>query len=171
MSKSLTATFFDRSAEIVARELLGCVLCVRVGKKVERHLITETEAYVGPHDLASHASKGRTPRTEVMFGKPGTIYVYLIYGMYDMLNFVTGEKDYPAAVLIRGVGEWNGPGKLTKALKITRAINGKPLGKQTGLWVEERPEDISPKQITTAPRIGVAYAKEWAAKELRFSLC
>lgn len=168
MASMLTQSFFDRPAEVVARELLGCVLCVRVGGKIQRHTIHETEAYVGPHDLASHASKGRTARTEVMFGKPGTMYVYLIYGMYDMLNIVTGEKDYPAAVLIRGVGQWNGPGKLTKALGITRAVNGSMLGKKVGLWIEERSEAVLPEQITCTPRIGVAYAKEWAEKELRF---
>lgn len=124
----LTRSFFKRPAEEVARELLGCTLCV----KVEGIVIHETEAYVGPHDLANHASKGRTPRTDVMFRKAGTIYIYLIYGMYEMLNFVTGEVDYPAAVLIREVGEYTGPGKLTKALHITRAINGKMLEKRRG---------------------------------------
>lgn len=162
--------FFDRPAEVVARELLGCVLCVRVGEKIERHIITETEAYVGPHDLASHASKGRTARTEVMFGRPGTIYMYLVYGMYDMLNIVTGEAGYPAAVLIRGVGKWNGPGKLTKALGITRTLNGQSVGKKVGLWVEEGETMVSSEQIESTPRIGVAYAKEWAEKELRFVL-
>lgn len=170
MTKILPASFFDQPAEVVARELLGCVLCVRVGDKVERHIINETEAYVGPHDLANHASKGRTTRTEVMFQKAGTIYVYLIYGMYDMFNIVTGEEDFPAAVLIRGVGQWNGPGKLTKALNIDRGFNGLSLGKQTGLWVEAGPEKIPAKRIVSSSRIGVAYAKEWAEKELRFVL-
>jgi DNA-3-methyladenine glycosylase len=170
MAKMLTHAFFDRPAEVVAKQLLGCSLCVRVGEKVERHIIIETEAYVGPHDLASHASKGRTARTEVMFKKAGTIYVYLIYGMYDMLNIVTGEKDYPAAVLIRGVGKWSGPGKLTKALHITRSLNGKKLGKHSGLWVEEALEQIPPDHIVCSPRIGVAYAKEWAKEELRFTV-
>lgn len=166
----LPHTFFDRPAEVVARELLGCVLCVSTDDKIERHIITETEAYVGPHDLASHSSKGRTARTEVMFQKAGTIYVYLIYGVYEMFNIVTGAEDYPAAVLIRGVGKWQGPGKLTKALGITREQNGKLLGKQAGIWVEEGSEQIAPEHITCSPRIGVTYAKEWAKEELRFIL-
>lgn len=170
MANVLTQSFFNRSADVVARELLGCLLCVKVNGKTLRFEIKETEAYVGPHDLANHASKGRTPRTDVMFRKAGTIYVYLIYGMYEMLNFVTGEKDYPAAVLIRGAGEYNGPGKLTKALNITREVNGKMLGKATGVWVESRPRLVFEKDIVTAPRIGVAYAKEWAYAELRFLL-
>jgi len=167
MTKILTHTFFNRPAELVAQELLGCTLCVEVKGHVERLEIRETEAYVGPHDLASHASKGRTPRTEVMFQKAGTIYVYLVYGMYEMLNIVTGDMDYPAAVLIRGAGMYDGPGKLTKALQITRNINGKALGRKTGIWVEARPH-ILQNNISTAPRIGVAYAKEWAHKNLRF---
>jgi DNA-3-methyladenine glycosylase len=166
----LTHSFFNRPAEEVARDLLGCALCVNINGKVHRHVIHETEAYIGPHDLASHASKGRTPRTDMMFRKAGTIYIYLIYGMYEMLNFVTGEVDYPAAVLIRGAGEYTGPGKLTKALTITRALNGKMVGKTTGLWVEERTEVIPNTHIVCTSRIGVAYAKEWAHKELRFIL-
>lgn len=169
MAKIIPHSFFNRPAEIVARELLGCQLCVMANEKVERHIITETEAYVGPHDLASHASKGRTARTEVMFRKAGTIYIYLIYGMYDMLNIVTSEEDYPAAVLIRGVGKWEGPGKLTKALGITREQNGRMLSKKAGLWIEEG-KPIAQENIACSSRIGVAYAKEWAKEELRFTL-
>jgi len=100
----LKKSFFSRSADVVARELLGKALCVRLGVgTIERLVIHETEAYMGPDDLACHASKGRTKRTEVMYGEAGTIYVYLIYGMYEMLNFVTGDVGHPAAVLIRGV--------------------------------------------------------------------
>lgn len=170
MARILTRTFFDRPAEVVARELLGCVLCVEVNGKNERHIITETEAYVGPYDLASHASKGRTVRTEVMFKEAGTIYVYLIYGMYEMFNIVTGEKGYPAAVLIRAAGKWNGPGKLTRALGITRVRNGQLLGRKAGVWVEESQRKIPRECIACSPRIGVAYAKEWADKELRYTL-
>lgn len=87
----------------MAQELLGCVLVRKIGNKVIRGMITETEAYKGENDLASHASKGKTPRTELMFGEAGRAYIYLIYGMYYCLNIVTEKKDYPAAVLIRGV--------------------------------------------------------------------
>src|SRR5690606_21154298 len=97
--------FFNRDAEVVARELLGKFLIVKQGDCKLEFMIKETEAYVGPHDLACHASKGKTKRTEVMYGEAGTIYMYLIYGMYWMLNIVTGERDYPAAVLIRSAGE------------------------------------------------------------------
>ena len=170
MSKRVPHTFFDRSAEIVAKDLLGCVLCIQRNSTITRYIIHETEAYVGPEDLASHASKGKTQRTEVMFRKAGTIYVYLIYGMYNMLNFVTGKKEYPAAVLIRGVGPYYGPGKLTKALRIDRAYNGLMLGRKNGIWVEEKTNPVKESAITTTPRIGVGYAKEWALKKLRYIL-
>src|SRR5262245_30070402 len=86
----LDAAFFDRPADKAVRDLIGCVLCRQLPDSIERLIITETEAYLGAHDLACHASKGRTPRTEIMFGPAGTIYVYLIYGMHKMLNVVTG---------------------------------------------------------------------------------
>lgn len=131
-------------------------------------MITETEAYDGFEDLASHAAKGRTNRTEVMYGEPGRWYVYLIYGMYDMLNIVTGPVDYPSAVLIRGVSGIDGPGKLTRSLRISRAQNAMPAKKESGLWIEARGIVITPSEIQTTPRIGVAYAKEWAEKPWRF---
>ena len=160
--------FFNRPADVVARELIAMELCVRNPEgSVERLIITETEAYMGPHDLASHASKGRTARTEVMFGPPGSIYVCLIYGMYHMLNIVTGEEGYPAAVLIRGAGVYDGPGKLTRALAIDGRYNARSLSKESGIWVES-PRTKSTPVIIETPRIGVAYAKEWALKELRF---
>lgn len=173
VSKELPQSFFNRSADKVARELLGCLLCVKKDGRVSKLAITETESYMGPHDRASHAFKGRTKRTEVMYGAPGTIYIYLIYGIYDMLNIVTGEKDYPAAVLIRAAGEYDGPGKLTQALNITRAFNGKTLEKRTGLWIEYPPEKNRARRVQTiekTPRVGVTYAKEWANKPLRFIL-
>src|SRR6185436_20546414 len=122
MKKVLARKFFERNALTVARELLGKYLVRKVGQKTVAYKITEVEAYIGPHDLASHASKGRTKRTEVMFGHPGHWYVYLIYGMYEMLNIVTDKFNYPSAVLIRGVEGVSGPGRLTKTLKITRAL-------------------------------------------------
>jgi DNA-3-methyladenine glycosylase len=169
MKKVLGKEFFNRPADVVARELLGCTLCVRTKMGIERYVINEVEAYLGPHDLACHAAKGRTPRTETMYQEAGTVYAYLVYGMYIMLNFVTGEKEWPAAVLIRGAGPYDGPGKLTKALNITRAFNGKNAIRVTGLWVEGSVGTVSPKRIKKSPRIGINYAGPvWAKKHLRF---
>lgn len=170
-TKKLHNAFFDAPANTVAKQLIGTFLCVRTNSETRKFLITETEAYMGPHDLASHASKGKTARTDVMFRKPGTIYVYLIYGMYEMFNIVTGPEGYPAAVLVRGVQGIDGPGKLTKALGITPALNGATLGHRSGVWVEI-PDDYSQlkRKIITTPRIGVQYAKEWKEKKLRFVL-
>lgn len=169
MATILKPEFFNRQADVVARELLNAELCILRRRRVTRYRITETEAYMGPHDLACHSAKGRTKRTEVMYSAAGTIYVYLIYGIYEMLNVVTGEAGYPAAVLIRGVEGYDGPGKLTKALNIDRQLNGRPLGRRTGVWIEAAPTDVS-ERITCTPRIGVAYAKEWAEEPLRFVL-
>ncbi|HEY0980048.1 MAG TPA: DNA-3-methyladenine glycosylase [Candidatus Paceibacterota bacterium] len=166
--KKLPLSFFARPALIVAKELIGTYITLRSGGKIERYKITETEAYVGPHDLASHSSKGRTKRTEVMYAAPSTIYIYLIYGMYYMLNIVTDEKDYPAAVLIRGIEEINGPGKLTKQLGIDKRLNGIMLGAKSGIWIEKDESAPLPKIIKT-PRIGVNYAGPiWAEKKYRF---
>jgi DNA-3-methyladenine glycosylase len=95
------------------------------------------------------------------------MYVYLIYGMYPMLNIVTGEKEYPAAVLIRGAGPYDGPGKLTKALNITLEYNGEKLGRTIGIWIE-RPKKKQVVKVQATPRIGVGYAGVWAEKRLRF---
>jgi DNA-3-methyladenine glycosylase len=172
MLASVPGQFFNRSADIVARELIGCHLCVNISDStnIERLAIHETEAYMGPHDLACHSSKGKTKRTEVLFQEAGTIYVYLIYGMYSMLNIVTGAEGYPAAVLVRGAGVYDGPGKLTKALKITRDKNGLQLGRNTGIWIERQLHGRKFLKIQTTPRIGVAYAQGWAQKKLRFVL-
>ncbi|OGZ64267.1 MAG: hypothetical protein A3A98_02710 [Candidatus Staskawiczbacteria bacterium RIFCSPLOWO2_01_FULL_40_39] len=178
MKKILQKSFFDRDTETVARELLGKFLVRKIGNKEIPVMITETEAYDGPDDQASHASTGRTNRTEVMFGHPGTWYVYLCYGMYFMLNIVTREQHYPAAVLIRGATLenhdkvlLNGPGKLTKFLAVDKNLNNKKTDKATGLWLEDRGVGISEKQIIKTSRIGVAYAGPvWSAKKMRFVL-
>ena len=155
---------------MVARELIGKTLVRRIDGRELAAVINETEAYVGPHDLASHGSKGRTPRTEVMFGPGGHWYVYFIYGIHWMLNAVTDDLGYPSAVLIRGAGEWNGPAKLTKALAIDKSLNGQPAARRSGLWIEDRGLQLPRRRIRRTPRIGVDYAAHWAAKPYRFIL-
>ena len=168
--KGLEASFFNRDAEVVARDLMGCHLVRRRGGTLLRSAIMETEAYVGPHDLACHASRGHTARTKTMFGPPGTFYIYLVYGLHWMLNVVTGPIGYPAAVLIRSVETATGPGRLSKALGITGDLNGLSANAQTGLWFM-RSNWPAGLQIVRTPRIGVKYAGPiWSAKKLRFVL-
>lgn len=153
-----------------ARSLLGKWLVRRCGDgRRESQMIIEVEAYDGAEDLACHASKGRTPRTEVMFAPAGTWYVYLCYGIHEMLNLVTGPRNYPAAVLIRGLHGVTGPGRLTRAMDITRALNGTPATKAGGLWIEDRGIVIPPDAIKVTPRIGVDFAGPfWSGKLWRF---
>lgn len=139
-------------------------------------MITETEAYIGQDDLACHASKGRTPRTEVMFGKPGHAYVYMIYGMYHCLNIVTEKKGLPAAVLIRAVSidsvehkKTDGPGKLCKFLGIDKKINGWDVTKGEKMWVE-RGGKIDKNKIKAGKRIGIDYAQHCKEYPWRFIL-
>ena len=189
MRKILTPTFFNRPTLIVAKELLGKYLVRKIDGEEVALMITETEAYDVFKDLASHAHRGQTPRNTPMFGKPGTIYVYFTYGMHWMLNLVCGKKEYPAAVLIRGVSSFakvprsgeikgtptrgtfaslDGPAKLTKFLKIDKSLNHQPLGKKSGLWVEDRGEVISRRKIVRTPRVGISYAGDYAKKPWRF---
>ncbi len=169
MRKILGKDFFEKKTLDIAQNLLGKYLVRHVNGKVIAEKITEVEVYVGKHDLASHSSKGKTKRTKVMFGEAGTLYVYLVYGMYWMLNIVTEEKDYPAAVLIRSTEHFKGPGVLTRELKITGKLNNKTASRKNGLWFEDREEKISLKNIKRMPRIGVAYAGPiWSKKKYRF---
>ena len=165
----LKKSFFCRAADEVAHDLLGAslVVCSSQGRET-RHVIFETEAYLGAHALACHGSKGMTKRNAVMFGPAGCWYVYLCYGMHWMLNVVTGSKGVPAAVLIRGAGEHEGPGRLTKALRIKKGLNGKTVGKKSHLWIETNNIVIPRRHVQRTPRIGVSYAREWAKKPLRF---
>lgn len=174
----LPRAFYDRPAEAVAPDLLGTILCHDTGAQVLRGRVVETEAYAGAEDLACHAAKGRTRRTEVMFGPPGHAYVYLIYGMYHMLNVVTHAAGEPQAVLIRALeplgaladqGRTDGPGRLTRATGITvQARNGNDLcaaAPERRLWFEagDRPE-----RVAVGPRIGIDYAGSWVHAPLRF---
>lgn len=172
MRQILGKDFYTRPTLTVAQELLGKYLVRKLenGTKIAA-MITEVEAYDGFEDRASHASRGKTQRTEVMFGPGGVWYVYLIYGMYEMLNIIVGPKDYPAAILIRGVEGVSGPGRLTRDFKITRAFNKLPAIRQTGLYIEDRGAKIKKSQIKTSPRIGIGYAGPvWSEKEYRFFL-
>ncbi len=171
MGRILPQSFYQRSALRVARELLGTFLVRRVGREVFARMITEVEAYDGFEDRASHASRGKTERNAVMFQEGGAWYVYFVYGMHEMLNVVVGEREYPAAVLIRGVEGISGPGRVTKFFGITRALNGCPATRESGLWVEDRGVIVPRSRIKTSPRIGVAYAGPvWAKKPCRFFL-
>lgn len=165
----LPADFFDRPADRVARDLLGAALIVRgADGGVTRHVIHEVEAYLGSHDLACHGSKGMTPRNAAMFGPAGRWYVYLCYGMHWMLNVVTGAPGVPAAVLIRGAGEFVGPGRLTRGLGIDRRFDGRPAARSAGLWLEAAPVPVPRRLVVRTPRIGVGYAGAWADAPLRF---
>ncbi len=172
----LKRDFFERPTLVVARELIGKFLVRRVkggphaADKVVALMITETEGYDGFKDQASHAHRGKTPRNTPMFGSAGTVYVYFTYGMHWMLNLVCGKKEYPAAVLIRAAGDIVGPARLTKKLRIDKALNDKPLGRKNGLWIEDRGIIITPKQIQKTPRIGIRYAGDWMHKPWRFVL-
>ena len=156
MGKRLDRDFYRRDVLEVAPQLLGQHL-VKMGRDGNRYsyMITETEAYRGAEDLACHASKGRTRRTEVMFGEGGYIYMYLIYGMYWMMNVVTGPKEVPQAVLLRGLREASGPGRLTRLVGVDRGYYGEDLVRSERIWIEE--SGITP-DYSTGPRVGVDYA-------------
>lgn len=156
MSEYLGFSFFHRDCLDVAPELVGKRL-VHVTPQGEVCLrISETEAYRGQEDTACHAHKGRTKRTEVLYGKAGTLYVYLCYGMHWLLNVVTGEEEQPQAVLIRACVEADGPGKLTKALAIAGELNGKAIDESTLRIVDD---GLTPT-VVCKKRVGIGYASE-----------
>lgn len=159
-------SFFQRDVLEVAPQLIGKILCRKFDDgKIIKLRITETEAYRGEEDLACHASKGRTQRTEVMYHEGGKLYMYLIYGMYWMLNIVTGGENEPQATLIRGLEGVYGPGRLTRHLSLDKSFYGETLGESQRIWLEN--DGIAPPYIIDK-RIGVEYAKEWAQKPWRF---
>ncbi len=178
MRKILTQRFFARPTLKVAEELLGKYLVRRYRGKTLAAMITEVEAYDGPHDKGSHASRGKTARNQVMFGAPGIWYPYFTYGMHWLINIVTGPADYPAAILIRGVEGINGPARVTKFFKIDGKVYAKSASRRTGLWIEDRPARQSlgagggvKFKIKKGPRIGIDYAGQtWAGKPFRFWL-
>ena len=148
--------FFTQDAYPLAQRLIGKYICRKIDGVISRYRITETECYIGTGDTACHAHKGKTARTSIMWAGGGVCYVYLCYGIHNMLNFVSGEEDNPQAVLIRGVEGYNGPGKLTKALDIDRSFNGESLTTSERIWLEYG-ERIP---YTATPRIGINYAEE-----------
>ena len=174
MRRTLSRNYFNRPTLTVARSLIGKYLVREHAKGMIAGRIIEVEAYIGPQDKACHASKGRTPRTDVLFGPPGISYVYLIYGMYHCLNVVTEREEFPAAVLIRAVevnGELiDGPGRLCRALEIDRSLDRLDLTSGECLWFEDRGADVPRCEIAMFPRIGVDYAGNWAKKPWRFRL-
>lgn len=182
--------FLARGAEEVARDLLGKVIVRKFQNgRIIRATIVETEAYIGEHDLASHARRGRTKRTDVMYGEAGMIYMFFTYGVHWMLNIVTSKKGDPQAVLVRGVRVVNtlpseeggvreedkdisGPGKLTKYLELDESFYNEDITTSKELWVElPTPKaSVAKEDVVVTPRIGIDYAKEWRDKPLRFLL-
>ena len=175
----LPRTFYQRPTTTVAHELLGKLLVRRrqsAAAGIQLARIVEVEAYLGERDAASHARRGPTPRAAIMFGPPGFLYVYLVYGMHHCMNFVTEAEGTAGAVLIRaatplagfpdGPRALTGPGKLCAALGITRADNGHDLTRRSDFYVADDGAP-APRRAASA-RIGVAYAGAWARRKLRF---
>jgi DNA-3-methyladenine glycosylase len=165
--------FFERPAKELAAAMVGAIMVRRAGCLVRRARVVETEAYLGPRDLASHSSKGRTARTEVMFGPAGHAYVYFVYGMHWMFNVVAGTTGEAHAVLVRAAepldgweADLTGPAKLAKAFEIARAENGLDLVEGGDIYFVGDPA-YQPR-IVRRKRVGVDYAKHWTRRLLRF---
>lgn len=176
-NNKLTTEFFEQPTLLVAKQLLGKYLVVKDKNQLLSGKIVETEAYIGEDDLACHAAKGRTPRSETLYGQAGTVYVYLIYGMYYCLNIVTEKPDFPAAVLIRAIEPitgietmkklrhqtnllnlTSGPGKLCQAFGIDKTFNRQNIFANK-IFIEDHNENLKPTEIVSSKRIGVDYAK------------
>lgn len=165
----ISPDFFLRDVLDVAPGLLGKILVRKYDDgTLRRFTLTETEAYRGDGDLACHASKGKTTRNEVMFREGGLVYVYFIYGMYWMLNFVTGHEGDASAVLIRGIDDISGPGRVGKILQLDRSFYGENLSESQRLWIGDNPGKVT---FTTHLRVGIHYAGEpWVSMPWRFVL-
>lgn len=189
--------YLEEDVVAIARNLLGKFLCTKIDGVLTLGMISETEAYAGVTDRASHAYGGRrTSRTEIMYRRGGTAYVYLCYGIHSLFNVVTNREGIPHAVLIRGIRpaegietmkarsgkrklalkDGSGPGKVSALLGIHYSMSGHdlvhsvPAGATTGIWIEDRGVSIRPEQIEISARIGVDYAGGDAALPYRFSL-
>jgi DNA-3-methyladenine glycosylase len=176
VSDILTRKFYNRETLDVAKGLLGCYLVRKIKDKEIRAKIIDVEAYIGEDDLACHASKGRTPRSETLYNEGGTAYVYLIYGMYHIFNIVADKKDFPAGIMVRAVEiermdfkKTNGPGKVCLTLKIDRKFNNLDLTKGNELWVENGKKNKD-QEIFITKRVGIDYAKHCALYPWRFIL-
>ena len=157
MAKRMGRKALSRPAQELAPALLGKLLCRRTDKGILKYRIAETECYCGEEDTACHASRGKTPRTKVLYEKGGTAYVYLCYGMHCLFNVVSGKEGHPEAVLIRGVAGYNGPGKLTRAMEIDKSFNEEDMVISDKLWLED---DGDRPEYVRAKRVGIDYATE-----------
>lgn len=155
--KKLKQNFFTEDAFEVAANLIGQYLVRDISGNIKKYQITELEIYYGEEDSASHARFGKTKRSKIMYEVGGTIYVYLIYGIHHLFNIVTGPKDKPQAILIRGIEGFNGPGKLTKELNIDIDLNGQNLNDTNKIWFES---DNKKHPYKKYPRVGIDYATE-----------
>ncbi len=149
--------FFSQGAYTAAQQLIGKWICRPIDGEILKFQITETECYCGTEDTACHAARGKTPRTSVMWHKGGVCYVYLCYGIHNMLNFVTGSEGYPEAVLIRGVKGAPGPGRAAKVMKVDRTLYGESLLSKDKIWVEDDGKEYS---FYADKRVGIGYASE-----------
>lgn len=165
--KKLDAEFFDRDCLVVAPDLIGKILVHRFPDGTElRERITETEAYRGEEDKACHASKGRTKRSEILWRESGIIYVYICYGTNHLINIITGEKEHPQGVLLRAGETHVGPGRLTKYLQITKALNGQSIVNNPEIYIEDDGQFFT---WHTEKRVGIDYAGEiWKNKPWRW---
>lgn len=160
--------FFSRDVLEIAPLLPGKKIVRIINGEKKEWIISEVEAYRGIEDLACHASKGRTKRTEIMYHEGGHIYMYLIYGMYWMLNIVTGPRDNPQAILIRSLKGVQGPGRVTREIALDGGFYGEKIFDSGRIWMEE---GIKYPEIKTGPRIGIAYAGEyWSSLPWRYFL-
>ncbi len=162
----LNREFYIRDVLAVAPDLLGKKLVIARSGNTESYIISEVEAYHGEHDLASHARFGKTARNSIMYGPGGFLYIYLIYGMYWMLNVVSGPAGNPQAILVRGLKNFPGPGVLTRGLGIDKSYHGEDLVTSTRIWIEDSNEK---PVIIQKPRVGIQYAGEpWVSHAWRF---